>query len=158
MKWLVPLMLLLVALIHLPPVLGVLGVAGMEAAYGVGIAGPDLAVLMRHRALMFGLLGGFMLLAMFVRALQPWALLLALLSAGGFVLLAWTTPGHNANLARVALVDVAAVGFALVGLAAWWWQRRNAAATLAVLGWRQRTRSGAHGHSHHRQAKRREPG
>jgi hypothetical protein len=126
-KWIVPTMLVLVALIHLPPVLGLLGVAKMESAYGVGIAGPDLAVLMRHRALMFGLLGAFMLVAVFVPALQPWALGLALLSAGGFVLLAWTTPGHNANLARVAWVDVAAVVFALVGLVAWWLQREAAA-------------------------------
>jgi hypothetical protein len=63
----------------------------------------------------------------FVPALQPCALGLALLSAGGFVLLAWTTPGHNANLARVAWVDVAAVVFALVGLVAWWLQREAAA-------------------------------
>jgi hypothetical protein len=126
-KWIVPTMLVLVALIHLPPVLGLLGVAKMESAYGVGIAGPDLAVLMRHRALMFGLLGAFMLVAVFVPALQPWALGLALLSAGGFVLLAWTTPGHNANLARVAWADVAAVLFALVGLVAWWLQREAAA-------------------------------
>ena len=127
MKWIVPAMLVLVALIHLPPLLGVLGVAKMEAAYGVAITGPDLALLMRHRALMFGLLGGFMLLAVFVPALRPWALALALLSAGGFVLLAWATPGHNANLARVAWADVAAVVFALVGLAAWWLQRGTAA-------------------------------
>ena len=126
MKWLVPAMLVLVAMIHLPPLFGLLGVAKLEAAYDVSIVGPDLAVLMRHRALMFGLLGGFMLLAVFVPALQPWALALALLSAGGFVLLAWSTPGHNANLARVAWVDVAAVVFALVGLAAWWLQRGNA--------------------------------
>jgi hypothetical protein len=126
-KWIVPTMLVLVALIHLPPVLGLLGVAKMESAYGVGIAGPDLAVLMRHRALMFGLLGAFMLVAVFVPALQPWALGLALLSAGGFVLLAWTTPGHNANLARVAWAEVAAVLFALVGLVAWWLQREAAA-------------------------------
>ena len=127
MKWIVPTMLVLVALIHLPPLLGLLGVAKMEAAYGVAIAGPDLAVLMRHRALMFGLLGGFMLLAAFVPALQPWALGMALLSAGGFVLLAWATPGHNANLARVAWADVAAAVFAMVGLAAWWLQRGTGA-------------------------------
>ena len=127
MKWLVPAMLALVALIHLAPLAGVLGVARMEAAYGVEIAGPDLAVLMRHRAVLFGLLGGFMLLAIFVRALQPWALAMALLAAGAFVLLAWATPGHNGNLAKVALVDVAAVVFALVGLGAWWLQRGTAA-------------------------------
>jgi hypothetical protein len=127
MKWIVPAMLVLVALIHLPPVIGLLGVAKMESAYAVSIAGPDLAVLMRHRALMFGLLGGFMLVAVFVPSIQPWALGFALLSAGGFVLLAWATPGHNANLARVAWADVAAVVFALVGLAAWWLQRGHAA-------------------------------
>ena len=128
MKWIVPTMLALVALIHLAPLAGVLGVARMEAAYGIDIAGPDLAVLMRHRAVMFGLLGGFMLVGIFVRALQPWALGLALLSAGAFVLLAWATPGHNANLTKVALVDVAAVLFALLGLGAWWLQRGTAAA------------------------------
>lgn len=127
MKWIVPAMLVLVAVIHLLPLAGLLGVAKMEGAYGVQIEGPDLAVLMRHRALMFGLLGGFMLTAVFVPTLQPWALLLAVLSAGGFVLLAWATPGHNANVARVAWVDVAAVLFALAGLAAWWLQRGTTA-------------------------------
>ena len=126
MKWLAPAMLALVALIHLAPLAGVLGVARMEQAYGVEIPGPDLALLMRHRAVLFGLLGGFMLVAVFVPALQPWALGLALLAAGAFVLLAWTTPGHNGQLAMVARVDVAAAAFALVGLAAWWFQRGTA--------------------------------
>ena len=126
MKWLVPTMLALVALIHLAPLAGVLGVARMETAYGIEIAGPDLAVLMRHRAVLFGLLGAFMLVSIFERSLQPWALGMALLAAGAFVLLAWGTPGHNGNLSRVALVDVAAVVFALVGLGAWWFQRGTA--------------------------------
>jgi hypothetical protein len=127
MNWIAPSMLVLVALIHLPPLLGVLGVSKMESAYGLSLPGPDLSLLMRHRALMFGLLSGFMLVAVFVPPLQPWALLLALLSAGGFVLLAWATPGHNDRLARIARADVAAVVFAVVGLAAWWLQRATAA-------------------------------
>src|SRR5205085_9126286 len=41
MTWIVPAMLLLVALIHLLPLAGLLGVAKMEGAYGVRIEGPD---------------------------------------------------------------------------------------------------------------------
>jgi len=117
-NWLVSAMLVAVALIHLLPVLGLLGAAQMERAYGVSLPGADLAVLMRHRALMFGLLGGFMLVAVFVPALRVCALVIALLSAGGFVLLAFATPGRNAAITRIAWVDVAAVVCALVGLGA----------------------------------------
>ena len=128
MKWIVPAMLVLVALIHLPPLLGVLGAARMEVAYGVQIADPNLAVLMRHRAVLFGLVGAFMLAAVFMPPLRASALLISLLSAGSFVLLAWSSEGLNASLGRVALVDVAAVVFSLAGLAAWWLQRSPAAA------------------------------
>jgi hypothetical protein len=126
-KWIVPTMLVLVALIHLPPLLGVLGAAHMESAYGVPIADPNLAVLMRHRAVLFGLVGSLMLAAVFVPSLRAAALLISLLSAGSFVLLAWSSAGLNANLGRVAMVDVAAVVFSSVGLAAWWVQRTAAA-------------------------------
>jgi hypothetical protein len=129
LKWVVPAMLVLVALIHLPPLLGVLGAAKMEAAYGVQIADPNLAVLMRHRAVLFGLVGGFMLAAVFLPPLRLSALLIALLSAGSFVLLAWSSSALNANLGRVAMADVAAVVFSLVGLAAWWFGRGPAAAS-----------------------------
>jgi hypothetical protein len=111
-------MLVVVALIHLLPVLGVFGAARMERAYGVSLPGPDLAVLMRHRALLFGLFGAFMLAAAFVPGLQLPALLIALLSAGGFALLAFATPGRNNAITRIAWVDVAAVACALVGLGA----------------------------------------
>jgi hypothetical protein len=119
MKWIVPSVLVLVGLIHLPPLLGVLGPAKLEALYGVTIAEPNLAILMRHRAVLFGLLGGFFLAAAFVPSLQAGALLLSLLSTSSFVLLAWSSAGANAQLGRVALIDVVAVLLTLVGLAAW---------------------------------------
>lgn len=127
MIWVVRAMLLLVSLIHLGPLGGVFGPERLQALYGVAISEPNLVILMRHRAVMFGLLGGFMLAAMFVRRLQPWALLLALLSAGAFVVLTWASGGHNVNLGRVAMIDVAAVVFALVGLVAWYLQRPRGA-------------------------------
>lgn len=123
MIWVLRAMLLLVGLIHLGPLGGAFGPERLQALYGIDVSEPNLLILMRHRAVMFGLLGGFMLAALFSRRLQPWALGLALLSAGAFVLLAWAAGDYNAHLGRVAMIDVAAVGFALVGLGAWYLQR-----------------------------------
>ncbi len=129
MTWLPRLALLVVASIHLLPLVGVLGAERLESLYGIAFADPNLLILMRHRALMFGLLGGLMLAAMFVPRLQPWALALALLSAGSFVVLVYGGDGgHNPLLARVALVDVVAVFAAVAGLVAWTVQRPPAAA------------------------------
>ena len=120
MIWIIRLALLLVAIIHLLPLVGVLGAAQLESLYGIAFADPNLLILMRHRAVMFGLLGGLMLAALFVPRLQFTALLLALLSAGSFLLFVYGGDGgHNPLLARVALVDVVAVVAALAGLAAW---------------------------------------
>jgi MFS family permease len=118
-KWLALIVLCLGDLLIVLDV-SIVNVALTSIREDLGFSESSLAWVLNAYTLTFG---GFMLLAVFVPALQPWALLLALLSAGGFVALAWATPGHNANLARVAWVDVAAVVFALVGLAAWWLQR-----------------------------------
>src|SRR5687768_2512449 len=121
MVWVLRAALLLVGLIHLGPLVGVFGPERLQGLYGLAITEPNLLILMRHRAVMFGLLGGLMLAALFVPRLQPWALVLALVSAAAFDLLVYGgAGGHNANLAKVALVDVAAVVFALAGLAAWY--------------------------------------
>ena len=71
MRLLSTIMLALVAVIHLLPVAGVLGVDRLESLYGVALGDPNLQVLMRHRAVLFGLLGGFLLLAAFRQTLQP---------------------------------------------------------------------------------------
>jgi hypothetical protein len=126
MKWIVPVVLVLVGLIHLLPLIGVLGAPRLEALYGITITEPNLVVLMRHRAVMFGLLGGFMLLAAFVPSLRLWALLLALLSTASFTWLAWSSAGANASIGRVAMIDAAAVLVTLVGLAAWFATRMPA--------------------------------
>jgi hypothetical protein len=43
------------ALIHLAPIIGLFSVARMEALYGVSLSDPTMALLMRHRALLFGI-------------------------------------------------------------------------------------------------------
>jgi len=99
--------LLFAALFHLLPAVGVLGAQRLASLYGVAIPGDDLLVLMRHRALLFALLGAFMLHAAWSPPLQGWALAAGLVSTGGFVWLAWTSGWLAAPLRTVMWIDVA---------------------------------------------------
>jgi hypothetical protein len=49
--------LIVAGLIHLLPVTGVIGAHPLTAMYGIPFTDPNLLILMRHRALMLGLLG-----------------------------------------------------------------------------------------------------
>lgn len=60
--------LLLVGFLNFYPLIGIQGPARLKALYGPPIEGADLVILMRHRALLFGLIGGFMMAAAFVPA------------------------------------------------------------------------------------------
>jgi hypothetical protein len=105
-------------LIHLLPLAGVLGADKLAALYGIPIAGPDLAILMRHRALLFGLIGALCLMAAWREPLQWAALLIGLASVLSFLALAWGTGGYNAAIGRVVMVDVIAALLLVAGCAA----------------------------------------
>ena len=101
--------LLLVALIHLLPAIGVLGAARLSAMYGVPVNEPNLQILLRHRALLFGLLAGFLAYAAFNPELHRLALIGGLLSVGGFMVLTAMVGSPNAALQTVFKVDIAAL-------------------------------------------------
>jgi hypothetical protein len=117
MRYVVPAMLLVVGIIHLLPLSGVLGGERLAALYGMSMAEPNLAILMRHRAVLFGLLGAFMVFAAFRPDLQGLAILAGLVSVVSFLWLAWTVGGYNAQLARVFRADVVALLCLLVAAA-----------------------------------------
>ena len=56
-------MLVVVGIIHLLPLSGVLGAERLAALYGLPFAESYPAILMRHRAVLFGLLGLFFIFA-----------------------------------------------------------------------------------------------
>jgi hypothetical protein len=118
MRHLAALMLLLVAFVHLLPLIGVLGAKRLEGLYGVPIDGPDLAILMRHRAVLFGLLGLYQAWAVFHPEHRTTAYVAGIVSLAAYLALVHSTPGHNANVARVANIDVVALVLAVVGLGA----------------------------------------
>ena len=77
--------LVIVGLINVAPVIGILSAQHLEAAYDVSLKGNDLAILMRHRALLFGILGAFVLYSAFNPSLQPAAMIMVGASMLGFV-------------------------------------------------------------------------
>ena len=105
----VPALLIVIGLIHLLPLPGVLGSERLAALYGLGFNEPNLALLMRHRAVLFGLLGAFLLYAAFQPALHTMALVGAAVSVLSFLWLAWQEGGINAPVRRVVIADIVAL-------------------------------------------------
>lgn len=108
----------LAALIHLLPLAGVSGGSRLQALYGLApIIDPGVDLLLRHRAVLFGVLG----MGLVIASLRPdWRLpsiALVLLSDLAFLGLAWSTPTLPPALTRVVhfdLVAVVALGLALL--------------------------------------------
>ena len=120
MRWreaLLSFALVVAAVINLMPLPGLWSVAHMESLYGIPVREPTLELLLRHRALLFGLIGLLMLAGAFHRPLQTAAILAALVSMVGFMVLAAQSPELAAPLRRVALADLIATLLLLVALA-----------------------------------------
>jgi hypothetical protein len=122
-KYLVSAMLIVVGVIHLLPVSGVIGPERLASLYGLRFDDPNLAILMRHRAVLFGLLGAFLVYAAFRPSWQPVAFLAGLVSVVSFLWIAKTTGGYNAAIARVYMADLVALACLVVGTVAYVWAR-----------------------------------
>lgn len=108
-------MLVVVALIHLLPLSGVLGAERLTALYGIPFEEPNITILMRHRAVLFGLLGCFLLFAAFKPAFQRMALIAGFVSVASFLAIAWSTGGYNSAIERVCTADLVALLCLVVG-------------------------------------------
>lgn len=117
MRYVVPIALLITALIHALPLLGLTGGARLATLYGITDMDASLEILLRHRAVLFGLLAAFLVYAAFNRDLHGIALTGASISVLAFLALAITTGGYNPAVATVVKVDVVAA----VALAAGWY-------------------------------------
>lgn len=116
MSKLIGALLLVAGIIHLLPLIGVLGGDRLNALYGLALDEPNLQILMRHRAVLFGLLGALLVTAAFVPGLRGLALLGGLISVISFLLLAWSAPLYNEALRRVVVADWVALACLLLAL------------------------------------------
>ena len=101
-------LLIVVGIIHLLPLGGVLGAERLAALYGLSFEEPNLAILMRHRAILFGILGLFFVYAAFQPALQPLAFVAGFISVISFLGIAWSVGGYNEAIRKVILADLLA--------------------------------------------------
>ena len=118
MRYLVSAMLVVVGVIHLLPLFGVLGSERLATLYGLSFGEPNLAILMRHRAVLFGLLGLFFIFAAFRPPFQTVAFIAGFVSVVSFLWLAWSVGGYNAQVARVFMADIVALVCLIIGVAA----------------------------------------
>lgn len=94
-------------MINLLPVVGVVSSDQLVRLYGVPMDSPDLALLMRHRAVLFGLLGSLLIYSMAKPSARGLACTAGLVSMLAFVLLAWMTPDFGPALQKIVIADLA---------------------------------------------------
>ncbi|MGH8453942.1 MAG: phosphopantetheine adenylyltransferase [Nevskiales bacterium] len=98
-------LLLVAGAFNLYSLIGVFGPDSLAALYGIRIEETNLLILMRHRAVLFGLLGGFLMIAAFRPVLQPAAIIAGLVSMLSIIALALGSGGYNPLLYRIVVVD-----------------------------------------------------
>lgn len=101
-------LMLIVAAIHLLPISGFFGVERLASLYDIDIADGNLEILMRHRAVLFGILGAFFAYAAFRPAIQPVAFLAAFASLASFFFLSFTVGELNEAIRKVVIADIIA--------------------------------------------------
>lgn len=99
-------LLVAIGLLNLIPVIGAISAEQLASLYGIGIESADLEVLMRHRAIMLGLIGAFLLAAAFRPSLQVAAASMGLVSMLSFVILTYVSGENGAKIEKVFAADI----------------------------------------------------
>ena len=101
--------LLIVGIIHLLPMTGYLGASKLSALYNITIDDPNLEILMRHRAVLFGVLGSLFIYAAFQPNVQPFAFFAGYASVLSFFYLSYSVGNFNQAVEKVIVADVIAL-------------------------------------------------
>jgi len=124
------LLVLIAAALNLAPAVGAVSPDRMTEAYGVALGDSDLQILMRHRAALFGVVGGLLVVAAFRRSMRPVGYAVGFFSMLSFLLIAWLVGDYNAQIRRLVLADMAGIAsLAAAAAVHFFWLRRPAVLT-----------------------------
>ncbi|MFK7801978.1 MAG: phosphopantetheine adenylyltransferase [Anaerolineae bacterium] len=112
-------LLLIIAIIHILPISGFFSIDRLTVLYDIKVDENNLEILMRHRAILFGLLGFFIAYAAFNPSLQPLAFIATLGSVGSFFYLAFSIGDYNAAIQRIVIADVIAAICLVIAVILW---------------------------------------
>lgn len=107
-------LIFIAGVVNFIPVIGVTSRARLERLYGTVISDANTEILMRHRAVMFGMLGGFMIYAAVMDDLHYLAIGGGLISMSAFIVIAYAVGGFTAQITRINKADMLAI-IALLG-------------------------------------------
>jgi len=108
-------LLFLVGVINFLPIVGILSIDRINQTYGLDVNDNNLAILLRHRALLFGLIGGFIIYSIFNSKYQVAAITLAAFSMLGYLYFFYSINNSNPALFKIAQIDI--LGIALLTIA-----------------------------------------
>lgn len=110
------LLLFFVGVINFLPIIAVLSLDKINQAYGLSVTDNNLQILLRHRALLFGLIGGFIFYSLYNPQYQAAAIVLAAISMLGYLYLSWSVGGSNSALIKIAQIDILGVVLLITAL------------------------------------------
>ena len=115
MSLIVTALFLITGLLNTVPAIGVTSANHLQGIYGVELSDHDLIVLLRHRAVLFGIVGAILLAAAFLPWLRYTAGAAGLVSMLSFVALAPPGSQTSRQLQKVSQADI--VGSVLLAVA-----------------------------------------
>jgi hypothetical protein len=121
MERIITAILVLVGVINFYPVIGVLSDKMLSNLYLIEVQSNDLLILLKHRAVLFGLLGGFIIYSAFKLQLQWLALVMGLISMLSFIVIAFLVGDYGIGIRKVITADLIALLGLLIVLGLRWY-------------------------------------
>jgi heme A synthase len=109
--------LFIAGLINLLPALLAFLPDKISNSYGIDIPNSNYELLLRHRAILFGIIGGLMIFSAIVKKHYEISTIAGLISMLSFILLYFLIDkGINSELRKVMMIDIVATAILCIGL------------------------------------------
>ena len=88
----------------------------IQSSYGIEVPDANYELLLRHRAVMLGIIGGVMIFSAISKKYYSLSVIIGLISMVSFIILCFLIDGNiNAELQKVMKIDIVAILILLVG-------------------------------------------